>query len=105
MSINFIPIRVFRKTPQVSFFGTSVKGSNGADIVIHHKNSISPPNDGNFEEYYIHHHMDNNLMIEGNRTFTLIKPKWDEPHHIFFFKSTNGCSSNTYWDLSSITSR
>ena len=56
MIFQFIPIRVLRETPQVSFFDSGVDGSNGADIVIHHKNGISPPNDGNFEQYYIYHH-------------------------------------------------
>tara|TARA_B100000459_G_scaffold116437_1_gene69397 strand:+ start:77 stop:232 length:156 start_codon:yes stop_codon:yes gene_type:complete len=40
-------IGVFRKTPQVSFFDTSVTGSNGSDIVIRHKNAISPPDEVN----------------------------------------------------------
>jgi len=93
MLLKFIPISIFRETPQVSFFDTGVKGSNGADVVIHHQNAVSPPNDGNFEQYYIHHHqIDHNLVIEGNRTFTLINPKWDVTHHVIFFKSTNGCS-------------
>ena len=63
------------------FFDVGVKGSNGVDVVIHHNNAISPPNDGNFEQYYIHHH---NLVIEGTRKFTLINPEWDEPHHMIF---------------------
>tara|TARA_B100000214_G_scaffold32394_1_gene20719 strand:- start:373 stop:618 length:246 start_codon:yes stop_codon:yes gene_type:complete len=56
MILRFVPIRVFRETPQVSFFDASVDGSNCADVVIHHKNAVSPPTDGNFEQYYIHHH-------------------------------------------------
>ena len=56
MRINFIPISVFRETPQVSFFDTGIKGSNGADVVIHYKNAISPPDDGDFEQYYVHNH-------------------------------------------------
>ena len=92
MRLNFIPIHVFRETPQVSFFDACVKGVNGADIVIHHKNAISPPDDGSFEQYYIHNHqIDHNLVIEGSRIFTLINPEWDEPHHVIFFKSANGC--------------
>ena len=75
MRLNFIPIHMFRETPQVSFFDAGVKETNGADIVIHHKNAVSPPDDGKFEQYYIHHHqIDNNLVIEGSRTFTLINP-------------------------------
>ena len=64
----------------------AIDGSNGADVVIHHKNAISPLDFGNFEQYYIHNNqIDHNLMIEGSRKFTLINPKWDEPHHIIFF--------------------
>ena len=85
MRLNFIPINVFRETPKVSFFDAGVKGSNSTDIVIHHKNAISPPDDGCFEQYYIHHHqIDHNLVIEGSRTFSLINPKWVEPHHVIF---------------------
>ena len=56
MLLHFVPIRVFRETPQVSFFDAGVNGSNGSDVVIHHNNAISPPDDGNFEQYYILHH-------------------------------------------------
>ena len=91
MLLHFVPIHVFRETPQVSFFDAGVNGSNGADVVIHHKNAISPPNDGNFEQYYIHHHqIDHNLVIEGSRKFTLINPKWDEPHHVIFLNRAMG---------------
>ena len=77
--LQFVSIRLFRETPQVSFFDAGVNGSNGADVVIHHKNAISPPDDGNFEQYYIHHHqIDHNLVIEGSRKFTLINLKWDQ---------------------------
>ena len=54
--LNLLPIHVFRETPQVSFFDASVKGSNGANVFIHNKNAVSPPNEGNFEQYYIHQH-------------------------------------------------
>ncbi len=30
------------------------------------------------------HQIDQNLVIEGSRTFTLINPEWDEPHHVIF---------------------
>ena len=91
MRLNFVPINVFRETPQVSFFDAGIKESNGADVVIHHKNAISPPDDGEYEQYYIHHHqIDHNLVIQGNRTFTLINPKWDEPHHIIFLNRPMG---------------
>ena len=91
MLLQFVPIRVFRETAQVLFFDAGVNGSNGADVVIHHKNAISPPDDGNFEQYYIHHHqIDHNLVIEGSRKFTLINPKWDEPHHVIFLNRAMG---------------
>ncbi len=51
MRLSFIPIHVFRETPQVSFFDAGVEESNGADVVIHHKHAVSPPDDGNFEQY------------------------------------------------------
>ena len=50
MLLQFVPIRVFRETPEVSFFDAGVNGSTGADIVIYHKNTISPPDDGNFDK-------------------------------------------------------
>ena len=91
MLLQFVPIRVFRETPQVSFFDAGINGSNGADVVIHNKNAISPPDDGNFEQYYIHHHqIDHNLVIEGSRIFTLINPEWDEPHHIIYLNRAMG---------------
>ena len=56
MCLNFVPIIVFGETPQVFFVDAGVKVSNGADAVIHHKDAVSPPDDGNFEQYYVHHH-------------------------------------------------
>tara|TARA_Y100001968_G_scaffold77143_1_gene68501 strand:+ start:164 stop:319 length:156 start_codon:yes stop_codon:yes gene_type:complete len=35
MILQFVPIRVFRETPHVSFIDASVDGSNGADVVVH----------------------------------------------------------------------
>ena len=91
MRLNFVPTHVFRETPQVSFFDAGVKGSNSSDIVIHHGDAISPPNDGDFEQYYVHRHqIDHNLVIEGSRIFTLINPEWDEPHHIIYLNRDMG---------------
>ena len=91
MRLNFVPTHVFRETPQVSFFDAGVKGSNGSDVVIHHGNAISPPNDGDLEQYYVHRHqIDHNLVIEGSRIFTLINPEWDEPHHIIYLNRAMG---------------
>ena len=72
MRLNFIPIHVFREAVQVSSFDAGVKKTHGADIVIQHQKAGSTY-DGKFEQYYIHHRqIDNNLVIEGSRTFTLI---------------------------------
>ena len=91
MRLNFVPTHVFRETPQVSFFDAGVKGCNGSDVVIHHGNAISPPDDGDFEQYYVHRHqIDHNLVIEGSRIFTLINPEWDEPHHIIYLNRAMG---------------
>ena len=64
MRLNFIPTNVFRERPLVWFFDAGVEGANGADIVIHHENAVSTNNEGNFEQYYIHHNqIDHNLVI------------------------------------------
>ena len=85
MEINFIPVNIFRETPEVTFLDASIKGSNGSDVVIHRGGATSPPNLNGFEQYYVHHHqIDNNLVLEGDRTFTLLNPLWDEPHHIVY---------------------
>ena len=90
-SLNFIPTNVFRETPQVTFFDAGVKGSNGSDVVIHHGSATSPPYDEEFERYYVHHHqIDHNLVLEGNRTFTLLNPEWDEPHHVIYLNQKMG---------------
>ena len=91
MLLNFVPINVFRETPQVSFFDAGVKESNGSDVVIHYGNAISPPNDKDFEQYYVHRHqVDHNLVIEGSRIFTLINPEWKEAHHIIYLNRAMG---------------
>ena len=90
-SLNFLPTKVFRETPQVKFFDAGVNGSNGSDVVIHHGAAISPPNDDEYEQYYVHHHqIDHNLVLEGSRTFTLLNPEWDEPHHVIFLNQKMG---------------
>ena len=38
--------------------------------------AISPPNNEDFEEYYVHRHqIDDNLVLDGTRTFTLLNPE------------------------------
>ena len=91
MRLNFLPIKVFRETPQVSFFDADIEGSNGTDVVIHNGNAISPPNDGANEQYYVHkYQIDHNLVIKGSRIFTLLNPEWDEPHHIIYLNRAMG---------------
>ena len=85
MELNFVPLNTFRETHEVTFLDASVQGSNGSDVVIHKGEATSPPDLNGFEQYYVHHHQtDNNLVLEGDRTFTLLNPLWNEPHHIVF---------------------
>ena len=91
MKLKFVPINIFRETPQVTFLDASVKGSNGSDVVIHRGGATSPPDLNGFEQYYVHYHqIDNNLVLEGDRTFTLLNPLWDEPHHIIYLNRSMG---------------
>ena len=83
MRLTFVPIHVFRETPAVTFFDASVEGSNGTDVVAHHGFAISPPDDEQGEQYYVHQHqIDHNLVLEGGRVYTLLNPQWDQPHHV-----------------------
>tara|TARA_Y100001968_G_C19384886_1_gene732332 strand:+ start:359 stop:1237 length:879 start_codon:yes stop_codon:yes gene_type:complete len=91
ISLSFLPIKVFRETPKVTFFEAGVTGSNGSDVVIHKGRAISPPNDEDYEQYYVHtHQIDHNLVLEGKRTFTLLNPEWDEPHHVIYLNQKMG---------------
>ena len=48
-------------------------------------------NDDDFEQYYVHHHqIDHNLVLDGSRTFTLLNPEWDEPHHVIYLNQKMG---------------
>ena len=90
-TLNFVPTHVFRETPQVTFFDAGIKGSNGSDVVIHKGRAISPPNDKDYEQYYVHkHQIDHNLVLSGKRTFTLLNPEWDEPHHVIYLNQKMG---------------
>ena len=60
-------------------------------MVIHHGIAVSPPNDEDFEQYYVHYHqIDHNLVLDGCRTFTLPNPEWDEPHHVIYLNQKMG---------------
>jgi len=91
MKLKFIPTTIFRETPKVTFFDAGLKASNGCDVVIHSGSAISPPDDFKNEQYYVHNHqIDHNLVITGERTFFLINPSWDEPHHVIFLNRFMG---------------
>ena len=72
MRLQFIPIHVFRETPSVTFFDAGVSGTNGTDVVVHRGAATSPPDANGFEQYY----------LQGQRTFVLLNPAWDQSHHV-----------------------
>ena len=91
MELRFFPITVFRQTPKVTFFDAGIDKSNGSDVVIHSGEAISPPDDLQNEQYYVHYHqIDHNLVIKGERKFVLINPSWDEPHHVIYLNRSMG---------------
>ena len=90
MKLKFMPTTIFRETPKVVFFDAGLEESNGCDIVIHSEEAISPQDD-NCEQYYVHNHqVDHNLVITGERTFVLLNPSWDEPHHVIYLNRSMG---------------
>ena len=91
MKLVFMPTKIFRETPKVTFFDAGLEGSNGCDVVIHSEEAISPPDNFKDEQYYVHNHqIDHNLVITGERTFVLINPSWDEPHHVIYLNRSMG---------------
>ena len=91
MELKFCPTTIFRETPKVTFFDAGIESTNGCDVVIHSEEAISPPNDFKDEQYYVHYHqIDYNLVITGERTFVLINPSWDEPHHVIYLNRSMG---------------
>jgi hypothetical protein len=91
IKLTFVPIHVFRETPAVTFFDASVAGSTGSDVVLHQGAAVSPPDDGEFPQFYVHHHqVDHNLVLTGSRTFTLLNPTWDQPHHVVHLERAMG---------------
>ena len=91
MELKFYPTTIFRETPKVTFFDAGITSSNGCDVVMHSGEAISPPDDLRDEQYYVHNHqIDHNLVITGERTFILINPSWDEPHHVIYLNRSMG---------------
>ena len=65
--------------------------SNRTDVVAHHGAASSPPNDDDFEQFYVHEHLvDHNLVLEGHRIFTLLNPLWDKPHQVVYLERAMG---------------
>ncbi|MFY8149338.1 MAG: hemagglutinin [Prochlorococcaceae cyanobacterium] len=91
MKLTFVPIHVFRQTPLVTFFDASVPHANGTDVVVHEGPAISPPDDGEFPQFYRHsHQVDHNLVLSGTRTFVLLHPDWQHPHHVVHLERAMG---------------
>ncbi len=91
MELKFYPTTIFRETPKVTFFDAGIDSSNGCDVVVHLGEAISPPNDSEDEQYYVHNHqIDHNLVISGKRKFILINPTWAQPHHVIYLNRNMG---------------
>jgi len=91
MELRFFPINIFRETPKVTFFDAGLESTNGCDVVMHSGEAISPPDEFEYEQYYMHkHQIDLNLVITGERKFILINPTWDEPHHVIYLNRSMG---------------
>ncbi|MEB3262935.1 MAG: hemagglutinin [Synechococcus sp.] len=91
MKLTFVPIHVFRQTPQVTFFDASVPHANGSDVVVHEGPATSPPDDGEYPQFYRHsHQVDHNLVLSGTRTFVLLNPAWEQPHHVVHLQRAMG---------------
>ena len=91
MELKFCPTTIFRETPKVTFFDAGIESTNGCDVVMHSGEAISPPDEFEHEQYYVHNHqIDHNLVITGERKFILINPTWDEPHHVIYLKRSMG---------------
>lgn len=77
-----VPTTVFRETPEVSFYDSTILNSNGCDVVRHGASATSPPMDGEYKQFYVHkYQIDYNLCVGGTRVFELIYDGWDEPYH------------------------
>ena len=63
MELKFFPITLFRQTPKVTFFDAGIDQSNGSDVVIHSGEAISPPDDLQNEQYYVHYHQKSQFKI------------------------------------------
>ena len=89
--IEFVKHQVFRETPDVIFYDISVKNNNATDLVEHAGPAVSPPDEDENKQFYIHYHqVDHNRVLSGGRTFELINPDWSDPYHIVHLNRDSG---------------
>ena len=89
--IEFVKHQVFRETPDVIFYDISVKNNNATDLVEHTGPAVSPPDENDEKQFYIHYHqVDHNRVLSGGRTFELVNPDWSDPYHIIHLNRDSG---------------
>ena len=89
--VEFIKHQVFRETPDVIFYDISVKDNNATDLVEHTGPAVSPPDENDEKQFYIHYHqVDHNRVLSGGRTFELVNPDWSDPYHIIHLNRDSG---------------
>lgn len=88
---KIIPIELFRDTPDVLFYDATIPNTVGCDVVTHGPRAISPPNDDEYLQFYIHHNqVDHNLCVHGVRIFELVNKLWKYPYHRIFLNPKLG---------------
>ena len=80
---ELIPYQRFRDTPAVRFFDVTIADSNARDLVVHSGPAVSPDDkETGAWQFYLHPHQEDNLAVQGGRTFYLINFRWNYPFHI-----------------------
>ena len=89
--VQFVKHQVFRETPDVIFYDISVENNNATDLVEHTGPAVSPPDENDEKQFYIHYHqVDHNRVLSGGRTFELVNPDWSDPYHIVHLNRDSG---------------
>ena len=89
--VQFVKHQVFRETPDVIFYDISVENNNATDLVEHTGPAVSPPDENDEKQFYIHYHqVDHNRVLSGGRTFELVNPDWSDPYHIIHLNRDSG---------------
>ena len=89
--VQFAMHQVFRETPDVIFYDISVENNNATDLVEHTGPAVSPPDENDEKQFYIHYHqVDHNRVLSGGRTFELVNPDWSDPYHIIHLNRDSG---------------